>query len=68
MKRRRRSYRRNAITNEDMMHLAFAGITGIALGFIMARRGQATAGLGAYFHDKRFIPINGLGSNYVNVR
>lgn len=66
---RKRSYRRNAITSDDMLHLAFAGVTGIALGFIMARKSQAaTAGLGAYFHEQRYIPINGLGANYVRVR
>lgn len=67
---RKRSYRRNAITSDDMLHLAFAGVTGMALGFIMARRSQvvATAGLGAYYHNQRFIPISGLGSNYVQVR
>jgi hypothetical protein len=69
MKRRRRSYRKNAITSDDMMHLAFAGVTGIAIGFIMARKSQpAIAGLGAYFHDPVFQPIHGLGSNYVRVR
>jgi len=69
MKRRtRRHYRKNAITSDDMMHLAFAGVTGIAIGFIMARKSQAaTAGFGAYFHDPVFTPIKGLG-NYVQVR
>lgn len=67
--RKARRYRRNAITSDDMLHLAFAGVTGIALGFIMARKSQtaATAGLGAYYQDPVNLPISGLG-NYVRVR
>lgn len=69
MKRRRRSYRRNAISSDDILHLMFAGVTGVALGFIMARKSSGpTAGLGSYFVDPVFQPINGLGSNYVRVR
>ena len=64
--RKARRYRRNAITSDDMLHLAFAGVTGIALGFIMARK-SATAGLGAYYQDPVNLPISGLG-NYVRVR
>ncbi len=67
---RRRSYRKNAITSDDMLHLLFAGVAGVALGLIMGRKSApATAGLGAYFHDPVFQPIHGLGSsNYVRVR
>jgi len=43
MKRHRRNYRRNAITSDDLLHLIFAGVAGVALGMIMARKNGSDA-------------------------
>lgn len=63
----KRKYKRNAVTNDDIVHFALAGITGVALGFIIARQGPTpVAGLrglrgpGEYFRE----PMSGLGSYY----
>lgn len=80
--KRRRKYRKNAITSDDLLHLIFAGVAGVALGLIMGRKSSTstagvgeffrspmpTAGLGAYFHDPVNLPVSGLGNNYVQVR
>lgn len=83
MKRHRRNYRRNAVTSDDLLHLIFAGVAGVALGMIMSRKSgndstsgfgeyfrSPVNGVGAYFHDPVNTPIStsGLGSNYVRVR
>lgn len=66
-KARRRSYRRNSITSDDMLHLGVAAVAAFGLGMILGRKravqetAAATAGLGAYFIDPMNVPINGLG-------
>jgi hypothetical protein len=78
--KRRRKYRRNAVTSDDLLHLIFAGVAGVALGLIMGRKSSNSTsgigeffrspmnGLGAYFHDPVNLPVSGLGNNYVRVR
>lgn len=68
---RRRSYRRNSVTTDDMLYLGVGAIAVFGLGMIIGKKqGQAsvaTAGLGAYYQNRMNIPISGLGG-YVQVR
>ncbi len=72
MKRRR--MRRNAMTSDDMLHMAVAAAAGLGLGFVIFKAKAPVVsvsglrGLGAYFHDPVNIPFSGLGSNYVRTR
>jgi len=71
MKRNRR-YRRNAVTQDDMIYLGVAAVTAFGIGMIIGRKhavqetAAATAGLGAYFINPVVQPIHGIGS-YVAV-
>jgi len=72
--KRRRKYRRNAMTSDDMIHMGIAAAAGLGLGFVIFKAKAPTVsvaglrGLGAYFHDPVNIPFSGLGSNYVRTR
>jgi hypothetical protein len=66
--------RRNAITSDDMLHMAVAAVAGVGIGIVIAKAKAPAVtisglrGLGAYFVDPVNIPFSGLGSNYVRMR
>ena len=69
------------VTTEDWMHIGIAAAAAFGIGMIIGKKqGTAVAtaglgeyfrepmsGLGAYYQNKTFIPISGLGG-YVPVR